>query len=728
MPRRRKKQDITIQSDETKIFIGLILLIAGIGLILAPFTKTEATLLEKICNIFGYSAISWGFFSLVLSMSFLSRNKTFKSSKLILGLLLFSSTISTLLSYWADSSEDVSTSGGIVGNYINSTLENTTGRVFELILVIISLIISFSLISGTSISKIIDFFDNMIKGEGRPKIKLEGFLEKRIDEERKNIEEKGMEDIKIENINTDDEYKKEETPLQQHEPVIQDNSFHSDLETNEDETPKGPQFPNWVYPSIEPLQEPQKQAQDAAEFKQKAKIIEQTLKSFGIQARVVEISVGPTIARFALSLSIGTKVSKVKNLSNDLAVALKSKTSKVRIEAPIPGTNYVGIEVPNPNPNFVFLKEMARALKTDTDKFELPMILGKDITGKVVINDLVDIPHLLIAGATGTGKSVGMNSILAGLLLTKTPDEVRFIMVDPKMGIELAPYDGIPHLLNPVIKDMELVVNAFQWVIEEMRRRYRMLQQEHVKKITDYNKKLGYPAMPYIVIVVDEVAELMLSSGAEVEDKIKSIAQMGRAAGVHLILATQKPTVNVITGIIKSNIQGRMAFSVATAMDSRVILDEMGAETLIGKGDMLYVDATTPKPVRIQCTYSSGEDTEEIVNQIKEQAGEEGSNYSEELQNAIENPNQGTGGVASSGGREPEFVDALKIVIAEQKASASYLQRRLRIGYNKAARIMEELEESGAIGPQDGVKPRKVLVSSVDQIIGSHSESSAQEQ
>ena len=632
-----------------------------------------------------------------------------------------------MLTYWSNSSEDISSSGGIVGEFLHTTLENTTGRIFELILIIVLLIFSFSLISGTSMSQIIDFLGNLLKGENRQKIKFEGFLDKKISEEKEKMNEKEIEDIKIENIESETEIPHAPSPAAEptQEVKINDDSFHSDLETNEEDIPKGPKFPNWVYPSIEPLQEPQRQPQDAAEYKQKAKIIEQTLKSFGIQARVVEISVGPTVARFALSLSIGTKVSKVKNLSNDLAVSLKSKTSKVRIEAPIPGTNYVGIEVPNPNPNFVFLKEMAIALKTDMDKYELPMILGKDITGKVVINDLVDIPHLLIAGATGTGKSVGMNSILAGLLLTKTPDEVRFIMVDPKMGIELAPYDGIPHLLNPVIKDMELVVNALQWVIEEMRRRYRMLQQEHVKKITDYNKKLGYPAMPYIVIVVDEVAELMLSSGAEVEDKIKSIAQMGRAAGVHLILATQKPTVNVITGIIKSNIQGRMAFSVATAMDSRVILDEMGAETLIGKGDMLYVDATTPKPLRIQCTFTSGEDTEEIVNQIKEQVDEEGMNYSEELQNAIENTNEGAG-TSPSGGREPEFADALKIVVAEQKASASYLQRRLRIGYNKAARIMEELEEAGAIGAQDGSKPRRVLVSSVDQILGS-SQNSAQE-
>jgi len=721
MPRKKKKY-ITIQSDETKILIGLVLLTIGIGLMLAPFTKTEAVLFEKVCNIFGYAAVTWGLFCFIFSLSFLSKNKSFRSPRLILGLLLFSSVVSTLLSYWANSSEDPSVTGGLLGSTLHTSIENMTGRIFELILIVILLIVSFSLISGTSLTKIVDFLDKLLKRERKQRIKLEGLLERKIDEQKKMMEEKNVDDIRIENIEEEDQKEISVQPITKPAIQIQDDSFRSTPETDIVEPPKGPKYPNWKYPSIEPLQEPQKQPQDAAEYKQKAKIIEQTLKSFGIQARVVEISVGPTVARFALSLSIGTKVSKVRNLSNDLAVALKSKTSKVRIEAPIPGTNYVGIEVPNPKPNFVYLKAMARELKTSIDEYELPMILGKDITGKVVIKDLVDIPHLLIAGATGTGKSVGMNSILAGLLLTKTPDEIRFIMVDPKMGIELAPFDGIPHLLNPVIKDMELVVNAFQWVIEEMRRRYRMLQQEHVKKITDYNKKLGYPAMPYIIIVVDEVAELILSSSTDVEDKIKSIAQMGRAAGVHLILATQKPTVNVITGIIKSNIQGRMAFSVATAMDSRVIIDQMGAETLIGKGDMLYVDATTPKPIRIQCTYSSGEDIEEIVTEIKEQTGDDKTNYSEELQNAIENPSSGGSSQNGSHTREPEFLNALKIIVAEQRASASYLQRRLRIGYNKAARIMEELEEVGAVSPQDGSKPRKVLVSSLDQIMKSESQ------
>jgi len=721
MPRRRKK-GITIQSDETKILIGLVLLIIGLALILAPFTQTEAILFEKICNILGYAALPWGLFSLIFSLSFLSKNKSFKSPRLIFGLLLFSLVINTLLSYWADSSEDLSTSGGVLGNILHTNIENLTGRVFELILILILLIVAFSLISGTSLTKIMDFIDNLLKREGKQKIKLEGLLERKIDEQKKFVDEKDIDEIKIENIEEEPQEEISPQPVPNSAIQIKNESFSTSIETNMDESPKGPKYPNWKYPSIEPLQEPLRQSQDAATYKQKAKVIEQTLKSFGIQSRVVEISVGPTVARFALSLGIGTKVSKVKNLSNDLAVALKSKTSKVRIEAPIPGTNYVGIEVPNSKPNFVYLKEMARELKTHMDEYELPMILGKDITGKVIIEDLSDIPHLLIAGATGTGKSVGMNSILAGLLLTKTPDEVRFIMIDPKMGIELAPFDGIPHLLNPVIKDMELVVNALQWVIEEMRRRYRLLQQEHVKKVTAYNKKLGYPAMPYIIIIVDEVAELILSSGVDVEDKIKSIAQMGRAAGVHLILATQKPTVNVITGIIKSNIQGRMAFSVATAMDSRVIIDQMGAETLIGNGDMLYVDATTPKPIRIQGTFSSSEDIDEIVSEIKDQVDEEQENYSEELQNAIDNPSGGSFSKANSYKREPEFLDALKIIVAEQRASASYLQRRLRIGYNKAARIMEGLEEAGVVSSQDGSKPRKVLISSIDQVLNSDSQ------
>jgi S-DNA-T family DNA segregation ATPase FtsK/SpoIIIE len=410
-----------------------------------------------------------------------------------------------------------------------------------------------------------------------------------------------------------------------------------------------------------------------------------------------------------------SKVSRIKNLSNDLALALASQTSSVRIEAPIPGTSYVGVEIPNPTPNFVYTKDMITRLRREKDKFELPLILGKDITAKTCIRDLGKIPHLLVAGATGTGKSVAINSLLTGILMTKSPDEVKFIMIDPKMGVEMAIYNGIPHLLNPVITDPESVINALQWSIEEMMRRYRQLKQVRAKKLVEYNKKLGYMAMPYIVIVIDEMADLILTSGIDVETKIQRIAQMGRAVGIHLILATQKPTVNVITGLIKSNIPGRMAFAVATSMDSRVILDESGAETLLGNGDMLYKDQTTPKSLRIQGTYTSTEDSESIIRAIKEQVREEDIEYSEELSEAIEkgvteeSPNGETE-------RDPDFEKALAVVIATQKASSSYLQRKMRIGYNKAARLIDELYAAGAVGPQDGSKPRKVLVTSPDQI------------
>ncbi len=375
----------------------------------------------------------------------------------------------------------------------------------------------------------------------------------------------------------------------------------------------------------------------------------------------------------------------------------------------------MGIEIQNTPPHYVYAREMIKRLRKEKDKYELPLILGKDITAKTQIKDLAKIPHLLVAGATGTGKSVAINSLLTGLLMTKSPDEVKFILVDPKMGVEMAIYNGIPHLLNPVITDSEAVINALQWTIDEMMRRYRQLKQLRVKKLTEYNKKVGYLAMPYIIVVIDEMADLMLTSGVEVETKIQRLAQMGRAVGIHLILATQKPTVNVITGLIKSNIPGRMAFAVSTNMDSRVILDESGAETLLGNGDMLYKDQTTPKALRIQGTNTTTEDSEAVIASIKEQLAEEEPSYSNDLTEAIEKgPRDDIGGGSKE--RDPEFEKALAIVISTQKASASFLQRKMRIGYNKAARIIDQLQQAGAIGPQDGSKPRKVLITSPDQI------------
>ncbi|NLB12114.1 DNA translocase FtsK [Candidatus Dojkabacteria bacterium] len=730
MPRKKKKEPLTIKSGETKIVLGLILFLTGLIVLLSPFLLEQSPLFDQVALLLGYAAIAWGILFLYISFSFLTKSKKFVSLKQGIGLFLLALCLNILLSFWLREEQlgdrdALKAAGGELGKLFHLSLNNWFGSFIELILVLILLIISFSLITGTTLEQIRDFVESSVPEKEK---RESGFFD--VKSFFKKI--KSDDDIKIETGESDigkveimkgeisDESDQipnkgedeEEDEVQIHTPVTP--VVHSD-DNVEEGKPEGPKYTDWVLPSIELLQEGKTQKQDEKLYRSKALVIQQTLRSFGIQAKVVQVSVGPTVLRFSLSVSVGVKVSRIKNLSNDLALALASQTSSVRIEAPIPGTSFVGVEIPNPTPNFVYIRDMIGKLKKDNGKYELPLILGKDITAKTCIADLAKIPHLLVAGATGTGKSVAINSLLTGILMSKTPDEVKFIMIDPKMGVEMAIYNGIPHLLNPVITDTEAVINALQWCIEEMMRRYRQLKQVKAKKLTEYNKRIGYLAMPYIIIVIDEMADLILTSGIDVETKIQRLAQMGRAVGIHLILATQKPTVNVITGLIKSNIPGRMAFAVATNMDSRVILDESGAETLLGNGDMLYKDQTMPKPIRIQGTFTTTEDSEAVINTIKEQVKEEKVTYSEELADAIEK-----GGTeittGNGGGRDPEFEKALAVVVSTQKASASFLQRKLRIGYNKAARIIDELHDAGAIGPQKGAKPRDVLVTSVEQL------------
>jgi len=730
MPRKKKKEPLTIKSGETKIVLGLILFLTGLIVLLSPFLLEQSPLFDQVALLLGYAAIAWGILFLYISFSFLTKSKKFVSLKQGIGLFLLALCLNILLSFWLieeqlGDKDALKAAGGELGKLFHLSLNNWFGSFIELILVLILLIISFSLITGTTLEQIRDFVESSVPEKEK---RESGFFD--VKSFFKKI--KSDDDIKIETGESDigkveimkgeisdesdqipsKEEDDDEDKVQIHTPVTP--VVHSD-DNIEEGKPEGPKYTDWVLPSIELLQEGKTQKQDEKLYRSKALVIQQTLRSFGIQAKVVQVSVGPTVLRFSLSVSVGVKVSRIKNLSNDLALALASQTSSVRIEAPIPGTSFVGVEIPNPTPNFVYIRDMIGKLKKDNGKYELPLILGKDITAKTCIADLAKIPHLLVAGATGTGKSVAINSLLTGILMSKTPDEVKFIMIDPKMGVEMAIYNGIPHLLNPVITDTEAVINALQWCIEEMMRRYRQLKQVKAKKLTEYNKRIGYLAMPYIIIVIDEMADLILTSGIDVETKIQRLAQMGRAVGIHLILATQKPTVNVITGLIKSNIPGRMAFAVATNMDSRVILDESGAETLLGNGDMLYKDQTMPKPIRIQGTFTTTEDSEAVINTIKEQVKEEKVTYSEELADAIEK-----GGTeittGNGGGRDPEFEKALAVVVSTQKASASFLQRKLRIGYNKAARIIDELHDAGAIGPQKGAKPRDVLVTSVEQL------------
>ncbi|HNW23209.1 MAG TPA: DNA translocase FtsK 4TM domain-containing protein [Candidatus Dojkabacteria bacterium] len=721
---RKKKEKINIKSSETKIFFGLVLLILGLALILTPFVKDEAKIFIYISTILGWPSIIWGVGITALAINLLTQGKNFGKKIQIFGFLLLSICLNTLLTFWvpANMLEDTTTlqkAGGTFGKILHTGINGTMGDILELIVILVLLVVAFSFITGIQIKQIAETISQLFSKISVSDLKSK--IGESVSENKLVISDPNNEDddFRIDNsqqlqMDEDINVLQQTPPIVpiEAEPNIVDNNKTGDVDT----APSKPKYLNWKYPSIDNLQQPIKTKQNDDEYKKEAKVIESVLKSFKIPAKVVEITVGPTVVRYALAIPAGVAVNRVKRQSSDIEVALRVSRGMMRIEAPIPGTSYIGIEIPNKSPNYVYMKEMAKKLLSNADKYELPLILGRDIAGKPEIRDLVNMPHLLVAGMTRSGKSIGINSILGGLLLTKTPDELRLILVDPKM-VEMEAYNGIPHLLTPVINDMELVVNALQWAITEMMKRYRMLKQVLAKNIVQYNQKMGYPAMPYLIVVIDEMADLMLVAGPEVETKVQRIAQMGRAVGIHLVLATQKPVVTVITGLIKSNISGRIAYAVPSAMDSRVILDQTGAENLLGNGDMLYKDQSMAKPIRIQGCFISTEDTMDIIDQIKSQAVEEegGLDITEPV--SITN---GSFGVSDE--RDPEFPQALQVVIGEKKASASLLQRRLSIGYNKAARLMEQLEKAGAIGKQDGVKPREVLVSSPSEILGKPSD------
>ncbi len=436
-------------------------------------------------------------------------------------------------------------------------------------------------------------------------------------------------------------------------------------------------------------------------------VLRRTLEEFNIAAEVTGISKGPVITMFELLPAPGVKLSKIVNLADNIALRLAA--SRVRIVAPIPGKHAVGIEVPNENRAIVSFKEMLDSESRETRKMQVPVILGKDITGGARIIDLVQTPHLLIAGATGSGKSVCVNSLICSLLYKRKPEEVKLILIDPKI-VELKLYNGIPHLLTPVITDPKRAFKALQYAIFEMERRYSLLDALGVREIRSYNarikeQKLATDSLPYIVIVVDEFADLMATSGKELEATIARLTAMSRAVGIHLVLATQRPSVDVITGLIKANIPSRIAFMVASKFDSRIIIDGVGAEKLLGKGDMLFTSAWDPNPIRIQGAYLSEEEAERVADHVKTLG--EPDYIDDEI--FLGDDDEDDFQLSPDSGNDPLFETAISIVVEAGKASASYLQRRLKIGYNRAARLVEEMEVRGIVGPSNGSKPREIL-------------------
>ncbi|ADH60939.1 cell division protein FtsK/SpoIIIE [Thermoanaerobacter mathranii subsp. mathranii str. A3] len=432
---------------------------------------------------------------------------------------------------------------------------------------------------------------------------------------------------------------------------------------------------------------------------EKVKKIENTLKNFGVDAKVIQVTKGPAITRFELQPSAGVKVSRIVSLTDDIALSLAAPS--VRIEAPIPGKSAIGIEVPNDKIASVYLREVVDSKKFRNFKSELAIGLGKDVAGNIVIADLSKMPHLLIAGATGSGKSVCINSLIVSLLYKAPPQQVKMILIDPKV-VELNIYNGIPHLLTPVVTDPKKAAGVLNWAVQEMTKRYNLFAQYGVRDIDSYNEKYKENSLYKIVIIIDELSDLMMVSPAEVEEYIFRLAQMARAAGIHLVIATQRPSVDVITGVIKANIPSRISFAVSSQIDSRTILDMAGAEKLLGKGDMLFNPIGAAKPMRIQGAFISEEEVEAIVNFLK--------NHFNPQYEEIEIEEK-TNGKAFEQQEDELLEDAISVILETGQASISMLQRRLRIGYARAARIIDQLEQKGIISGYDGSKPRQILLS-----------------
>ena len=506
------------------------------------------------------------------------------------------------------------------------------------------------------------------------------------------------------------------------------NSVKPDKEAEEKAAMLAVSDPNWQFPGFDLLEKKQNPT-DPGDIQQNARIIQETLHEFSIDVEMEGANLGPKVTQYTLKPPAGIKLNRITALETNIALNLAA--SSLRMEAPIPGQKLVGIEVPNRKPADVRIRGILDSAEWRKANEPLSFAVGKDISGAPVVGELNKMPHLLVAGQTGSGKSVMINTLLCSLLYRNAPSDMKLILVDPKQ-VEMAPYGDIPHLLTPVIVEPEKTISALKWAVNEMERRYTLLAEEKVRDIKSYNDKVKNKTvgvkdedgnvqqvdegtMPYIVIVIDELADLMMVAARDVEALIVRIAQKARAVGIHLVLATQRPSVDVITGLIKANIPARIAFTVASQVDSRTILDQIGAEKLLGQGDMLMKTASMPKPRRIQGAWVMDQEVAKITDHLRMQSKPQ---YNDEIISQQVQLN-GKGGVVMDfdhEGGDDMFRDAVAVVIQNRKASTSLLQRKLRVGYSRAARIMEEMEEQGIIGPADGARPRDVLISSMDEL------------
>ncbi|PIU07948.1 MAG: hypothetical protein COZ85_03775 [Candidatus Moranbacteria bacterium CG_4_8_14_3_um_filter_34_16] len=580
--------------------------------------------------------------------------------------------------------------------------------------------------------------DNQNEKEEETPLERRETKENETEEKKEKKEEKKTEEIEVEKnigrmefVNGRDQYISSQIDMES-ESIFSHNlerkNFSEDELLNPSvafERKKFSKKRKWVFPPPDLLEKSSQKAK-AGDVEAEFSIIEKTLKNFGIEVERGEPLVGPSVTQYSFRPAVGVKIAKILALQNDLALALAARS--IRIEAPIPGKSFIGVEVPNKIPADVRLRDIIDEREFKKRESDLTLAIGRDVSGGCFLKDLAQMPHLLIAGSTGTGKSVSINAIITSLLYQNSPENLKFLMVDPKR-VELSLYKGIPHLLTDVIVDNDKVINALNWAVGEMGERYKLLQETGSRDIESYKRKMKeeksmaigerkeWKNLPYIVIIIDELADLMGSHGREVEGAIVRIAQMARAVGIHLILSTQRPSVKVITGLIKANITTRMAFQVATQIDSRTIIDMGGAEKLLGKGDMLYSSSASPKPKRVQGVFISESEVKRVVKFIKENnpvAKVDLEKYPEDIseneKNSYESEKDILGFNKLEASDEDGYIleEAKKEIIMAKKVSASFLQRRLKIGYNRASRILDILEEKGLVGPSNGAKPREI--------------------
>ena len=628
--------------------------------------------------------------------------------------------------------------GGILGNTITLLFDKLLGKngiyiiLAALVFSLIVLLTNQSIIGILKlISSYIKKFSKAIYGfvftetDDEPKkekpakkqtdenIKIYDYMSASSDNKKSEITQLKIEDIQ-KTDNKKEAVKLEEVkPLEEHKEKEKEKFEQKEI-TDDIISIAGAKTDNYKLPPIKLLDPlPLHVKGDKEDLKKDGEKLIETLNSFNIPCNILQINKGPTITRYEIQPAPGIKVSRITALSNDIALALA--TSDIRMEAPIPGKAAIGIEVPNRAKTSVYLRSLIESKEYKSVSTNLPFALGKDIAGKNIIAEINKMPHMLIAGATGSGKSVCINSLIMSILFKAKPDEVKLILIDPKV-VELSIYNGIPHLLIPVVTDPRKAANALNWAVSEMTNRYKVFAQNSVRDIGSYNERMvreNREKMPQIVIIIDELADLMTVASSEVEEYITRIAQLARACGMHLVIATQRPSVDVITGVIKANIPSRIAFAVSSHIDSRTILDTGGAEKLLGKGDMLYHPIGLPKPVRIQGTFISDDEIKRVVDSIKEQQIEIKTGKQNEIIKEIENQ--------TSNEEVDEYLEqAIDMVVCDGQASVSYIQRKFKVGYSRAARIIDQLEERGIVGGHEGSKPRKVLITQeeLDQMKG----------